>query len=352
MSSNGTPKPQHYQLKNINTNNNNNNNPSTFVPIPSVSSSVSSSSNATTTTTTARRRTGTGSAGQTTPLGRSTSATQMSPPSPAPPLPATMLYSFRTTLRTMFFSSPLHSVLLIGLTMIIIFASTRSGGGNGFSGRGSDATTPPIPSIIGGVHPREEVLHQTNRQPKANVNKTPPKSKIITNSSSSPIRLSPVVSENGNPPQAILFGALGGSIAMAMSAVGSAIGISKAGVAATHLGLVEPSRMLRGMLPVVMSELLSIYGLIVGVVISLTVASAGESYTITAGYMHLASGCCVGFSGLSAGYAIGTIGDACCRTFQRTSLIFTAMVLMLVFAEAIGLYGLIGALVIHGHAKL
>eukprot|EP00759_Apiculatamorpha_spiralis_P031555 PhF_6_TR33446/c0_g1_i2/m.48793/K02155/ATPeV0C, ATP6L; V-type H+-transporting ATPase 16kDa proteolipid subunit len=153
-----------------------------------------------------------------------------------------------------------------------------------------------------------------------------------------------------NPPQAIFFGTLGGSVAMGLSAVGAAMGIAKAGVAATHLGLCEPSRMLRGMLPVVMSELLSIYGLIVGVVISLNVASKNEKYTLAAGFFHLGAGLCVGGCGLGAGFTIGTVGSACCRTYQRTPHIFTAMVLMLVFAEAIGLYGLIGALCLHGKA--
>jgi F0F1-type ATP synthase membrane subunit c/vacuolar-type H+-ATPase subunit K len=57
------------------------------------------------------------------------------------------------------------------------------------------------------------------------------------------------------------------------------------------------------------------------------------------GFMHLACGTCVGLTGLAAGYAIGIVGDMGVRSYMKQSRIFVGMVLILIFAEVIGLYG-------------
>jgi len=54
----------------------------------------------------------------------------------------------------------------------------------------------------------------------------------------------------------------------------------------------------------------------------------------------------VGLSGLAAGFAIGIIGDAGVRGNAQQPKLFIAMILMLIFAEVLGLYGLITALVL------
>ena len=90
--------------------------------------------------------------------------------------------------------------------------------------------------------------------------------------------------------------------------------------------------------------------------------------------MHLASGLAVGFGGVSAGLAIGIVGDACVRAivleprvrFLRgpkqareahgltclgsknpRAQLFVGMVLILIFAEVLGLYGLIVSLILN-----
>ena len=75
-------------------------------------------------------------------------------------------------------------------------------------------------------------------------------------------------------------------------------------------------------------------------------AIAKGSYTFKMGYQHLASGLCCGFSSLAAGLAIGVVGDAGVRANAQEEKIFVGMILILIFAEAIGLYGLIIAIVL------
>ena len=61
--------------------------------------------------------------------------------------------------------------------------------------------------------------------------------------------------------------------------------------------------------------------------------------------MNLGAGLSVGLSGLAAGMAIGIIGDSGVRGSAQQPKLFVGMVLMLIFAEVLGLYGLITALV-------
>lgn len=53
---------------------------------------------------------------------------------------------------------------------------------------------------------------------------------------------------------------------------------------------------------------------------------------------------------LASGYAIGVIGDVCCFAYGKTEKIFVPMILMLIFAEALGLFGLIVALLMNNRA--
>jgi V-type H+-transporting ATPase proteolipid subunit len=146
----------------------------------------------------------------------------------------------------------------------------------------------------------------------------------------------------------VLFGMVGASLALSLSNVGAAYGTAKAGVSAAHLGISDPARMMRGIVPVVMAGILAIYGLIVAVIISNNIKAQG--YTLFAGFIHLGAGLAAGMASLAAGYAIGVVGDICCFAYAKTEKIFVPMILMLIFSEALGLYGLIIALLMNGQA--
>merc|ERR1711904_154965 len=71
-----------------------------------------------------------------------------------------------------------------------------------------------------------------------------------------------------------------------------------------------------------------------------------ESYSAYSGYAHLGAGLTVGLSSLAAGLAIGIVGDAGVRANAQQPRRFVGMILILIFAEALGLYGLIVGLVV------
>lgn len=65
--------------------------------------------------------------------------------------------------------------------------------------------------------------------------------------------------------------------------------------------------------------------------------------------MHLACGLSVGLTGLAAGYAIGIVGDMGVRSYMLQSRIFVGMVLILIFGEVLGLYGLVNSFLVKGN---
>ena len=127
-----------------------------------------------------------------------------------------------------------------------------------------------------------------------------------------------------------------------------------------------------------MSGIIAVYGLVVSVLIagarkSWNLAHAlylpdlmfcvceqvkPHNYSLFAGFIHLGAGIACGSTGLAAGYAIGLIGDSvnmtffsdncicllkfrnkCVRAYVHESKVFVSMVLILIFAEVLGLYG-------------
>ena len=66
--------------------------------------------------------------------------------------------------------------------------------------------------------------------------------------------------------------------------------------------------------------------------------------------MHLAFGLSCGLSCLASGMAIGIVGDAGVRANAQQPKLFVGMILILIFAEALGLYGLIVGILLSSRA--
>merc|ERR1719169_65547 len=113
------------------------------------------------------------------------------------------------------------------------------------------------------------------------------------------------------------------------------------------MGVMRPDMVMRSIIPVVMAGGLGIYGLITAVIINGKIGgTSGGDYSAYSGYAHLGAGLTVGMSSLAAGLAIGIVGDAGVRANAQQPRLFVGMILILIFAEALGLYGLIVGLVV------
>ena len=139
------------------------------------------------------------------------------------------------------------------------------------------------------------------------------------------------------------FGYMGVASALVFANLGAAYGTAKSGVGICAMGVLKPDKIIKSVIPVIMAGILGIYGLIVAVILAQKI---GTDYNYKKGYSHLASGLCCGLSSLGAGIAIGIGGDAGVRALGQTDRIFVGMMLILIFAEALGLYGLIVSLIL------
>ncbi|KAJ4964840.1 hypothetical protein NE237_016689 [Protea cynaroides] len=137
------------------------------------------------------------------------------------------------------------------------------------------------------------------------------------------------------------FGFLGAAAALVFSCMGAAYGTAKSGVGVASMGVMRPELVMKSIVPVVMAGVLGIYGLIIAVIISTGINPKAKSYYLFDGYAHLSSGLACGLAGLSAGMAIGIVGDAGVRANAQQPKLFVGMILILIFAEALALYGLI-----------
>lgn len=189
------------------------------------------------------------------------------------------------------------------------------------------------------------------------------------------------------PSWAVVVGYTGVAVAVSMSSWGAAWGTWKSGVSLLHTGIQHPNSVMKNIIPVVMSGVIGIYGLIVAVILSESILQPQEGtrknvYSIHMAFAHLCSGLCVGISGLAAGGCIGIVGDYGVRAVgyrasqitlfptsnekegystiagndeaggddvsgsEDQNKLFVGMLIMLIFSEALALYGLIVGLIV------
>jgi len=160
------------------------------------------------------------------------------------------------------------------------------------------------------------------------------------------------------PPWAPCLGFLGAAMALVLSNIGAAYGTGKAGMALSSTGVARPDLTFKNIIPVVMAGVLGIYGLIVAVIIATGVAAFSNGsgtysdYSMYSGFSHLFAGLTVGMCGVSCGICIGIAGDAGIKSVAEAprnkpahvTKLYVGMVLIQGTASALGMYGLIIAL--------
>merc|ERR1712216_357771 len=138
-------------------------------------------------------------------------------------------------------------------------------------------------------------------------------------------------------PSSSFFGFMGVTSAIVFANLGAAYGTAKSGVGISSMGVMRPDLVMRSIIPAVI-----INGKL----------DQPDLYSAYSGYAHLGAGLTVGMSSLAAGLAIGIVGDAGVRANAQQPRLFVGMILILIFAEALGLYGLIVGLVVASTATV
>lgn len=149
------------------------------------------------------------------------------------------------------------------------------------------------------------------------------------------------------PVYAPFFGAIGCTAAIVFTCFGASYGTAKSGVGVCATCVLRPDLLFKSIVPIILAGIIAIYGLVVSVLITDSLKQVQALYT---GFIQLGAGLAVGLSGLAAGFAIGIVGDAGVRGNAQQPRLFVGMLLILIFAEVLGLYGLIVALLLNSRA--
>ncbi|PWY80198.1 V-type ATPase [Aspergillus eucalypticola CBS 122712] len=142
--------------------------------------------------------------------------------------------------------------------------------------------------------------------------------------------------------------------------MGAAYGTAKSGIGISGVGTFRPDLIMKSLIPVVMSGIIAVYGLVISVLIAGDMDPPPNKHmSLYTGFMHLAAGLSVGLAGVAAGYTIGVVGDAVSshceecldgsaqvliwiqgvRAYMQQSRVYVGMILILIFGEVLGLYG-------------
>ena len=136
----------------------------------------------------------------------------------------------------------------------------------------------------------------------------------------------------------------GVAMAMTFSNLGCAYGTAKSGMGIASLSVTRPNLAFKSIIPIIMAGILSIYGLIIAVLVSQKVSV--DVNTAALPMFQLGAGLVCGFSNVAAGYAIGLVGEVGVKFYAINEAVFVALILILIFAEVLGLYGMITSIIV------
>ena len=142
------------------------------------------------------------------------------------------------------------------------------------------------------------------------------------------------------------FGWMGVSLALTLANMGTAYGTAKSGMGIASMSVTRPHLAFKSLVPIIMAGILSIYGLIISVLLSQRVKVGDKTdFNKGAAFKQMGAGLACGISCIGSGYAIGLVGEYAVRFFGMNEAIFVAIILIMIFAEVIGLYGMIVAII-------
>ena len=149
---------------------------------------------------------------------------------------------------------------------------------------------------------------------------------------------------------------------MGFSVVGAAWGIWLTGSSLVGAAIKAPRIRSKNLVSVIFCEATAIYGVILAIILLNKVASPKDVvYNLPStfnwnqfyfsAYSVFFSGCSVGFTNIASGISVGVAGSACALGDAQDSSLFVKILIVEIFASALGIFGIIVGIIQSNNAQ-